>query len=63
MPLLAASFHNATLHEFLEWAQRVSLMPIYANADTPEDAKRARAAGATGIVYAVQNICSLLPNA
>ena len=41
--------HNATLHEYLEWARCASLTPIRANADTPEDAERARQAGAAGI--------------
>ena len=49
VPLRAASLHNATLHEFLGWAKCASLTPIRANADTPEDAERARRAGATGI--------------
>lgn len=49
VPLRSASLHNATLHEFLGWAQCVSSMPIRANADTPEDAQRARRAGAAGI--------------
>lgn len=49
LPLRSASLHNAALHEFLDWAQCVSAMPIRANADTPEDAQRARRAGAVGI--------------
>ena len=49
VPLRPASLHNATLNEFLGWAQCVSLTPIRANADTPEDAERARRAGAAGI--------------
>ena len=49
VPLRAASLHNATLHEFLGWAKCASVTPIRANADTPEDAERARRAGATGI--------------
>ena len=49
VPLRAASLHNATLHEFLGWAKCASATPIRANADTPEDAERARRAGATGI--------------
>ncbi|HZD75810.1 MAG TPA: pyruvate, phosphate dikinase [Acidobacteriaceae bacterium] len=49
VPLRAASLHNAKLNEFLGWAQCVSVTPIRANADTPEDAERARRAGAVGI--------------
>jgi pyruvate,orthophosphate dikinase len=49
VPLRAASLHNAMLHEFLRWAKCASVTPIRANADTPEDAERARRAGATGI--------------
>jgi pyruvate,orthophosphate dikinase len=49
VPLRAASLHNALLHEFLGWAKCASVTPIRANADTPEDAERARRAGATGI--------------
>ncbi len=49
VPLRAAALNNATLDEFLEWAQCVSVMPVRANADTPEDAARARRAGASGI--------------
>jgi pyruvate,orthophosphate dikinase len=49
VPLRAASLHNATLHEFLGWAQCIGVTPIRANADTPGDAERARRAGASGI--------------
>jgi pyruvate, orthophosphate dikinase len=49
VPLRPASMHNAMLHEFLGWAKCASMTPIRANADTPEDAERARRAGATGI--------------
>jgi pyruvate,orthophosphate dikinase len=49
VPLRQASMHNAMLHEFLGWAKCASAMPIHANADTPDDAERARRAGATGI--------------
>ena len=49
VPLRQASMHNAMLHEFLGWAKHASATPIHANADTPEDAERARRAGATGI--------------
>jgi pyruvate, orthophosphate dikinase len=49
VPLRQASMHDAMLHEFLGWAKCASAMPIHANADTPEDAERARQAGAIGI--------------
>jgi pyruvate,orthophosphate dikinase len=37
------------LAEFLAWADEVRRLEVWANADTPEDAERARALGATGI--------------
>ena len=37
------------LAEFLSWTDSLRRMEIWANADTPEDAKRARNLGATGI--------------
>jgi pyruvate,orthophosphate dikinase len=49
VPLRPGSLHNAALNEFLEWARCVSTTPMLANADTPEDAVRARRAGACGI--------------
>lgn len=39
----------AWLAEFLGWADVVKRMMVWGNADTPEDAKRARDLGATGI--------------
>ena len=39
----------AWLAEFLGWADDVRRMEVWANADTPEDAQRARDLGATGI--------------
>ena len=49
VPLRPATLHNSVLSEFLGWAQCVGATPIRANADTPEDAERARRAGAAGI--------------
>jgi pyruvate,orthophosphate dikinase len=37
------------LAEFLSWADEAMRLEVWANADTPEDAKRARELGATGI--------------
>jgi pyruvate,orthophosphate dikinase len=39
----------AWLAEFLSWADMVKRMEVWANADTPEDARKARDLGATGI--------------
>ncbi|MFN2462065.1 MAG: pyruvate, phosphate dikinase, partial [Candidatus Velthaea sp.] len=39
----------AWLAEFLQWADAVSRLEVWANADTPEDAQRARELGAKGI--------------
>jgi pyruvate,orthophosphate dikinase len=47
--LRPAALNNAVLDEFLGWAQCVGLTPVRANADTPEDAERARRVGASGI--------------
>jgi len=37
------------LHELLQWADEIRTLGVRANADTPEDAAKARAAGASGI--------------
>ena len=37
------------LAEFLSWADEVRTMEVWANADTPDDARKARDLGATGI--------------
>ena len=39
----------AWLSEFLSWADEVRRMEVWANADTPEDARKARELGAQGI--------------
>ena len=36
-------------HTFMEWADEIRDMDVRTNADTPEDAKRAREFGAQGI--------------
>ena len=37
------------LAEFLRWADEFKRLEVWANADTPEDARKARELGATGI--------------
>jgi pyruvate, orthophosphate dikinase len=49
VPLRPATLHNSVLSEFLGWAQCAGATTIRTNADTPEDAERARRAGASGI--------------
>ena len=48
-PLLEADPDNPRLARILEWADRVRTLRVRTNADTPEDARRARAFGAEGI--------------
>ena len=43
------SFDNPFLTKLLSWARECSVTAVWANADTPQDAERARDAGATGI--------------
>jgi pyruvate, orthophosphate dikinase len=43
------SFDNPYLTRLLLWARECSAIRVWANADTPQDAERAREAGATGI--------------
>jgi pyruvate, orthophosphate dikinase len=43
------SFDNPYLTRLLFWARECSAIHVWANADTPQDAERAREAGATGI--------------
>ncbi|MGE5559439.1 MAG: pyruvate, phosphate dikinase [Chloroflexota bacterium] len=47
-PLVPAQI-SAEFHTLLEWADEVRKIGVHANADTPEDARRAREFGATGI--------------
>ncbi len=49
MPLRAATEQHAELDRLLTWARASASCGVRANADTPEDAIAARAAGATGI--------------
>ncbi len=49
LPMLDASEENKLLFEFLKVCDSVKRLGIRANADTPEDAKRARQFGARGI--------------
>ncbi len=48
-PLVPPDPHNPYLAQILEWADTVRTMAVRANADTPEDAARAREFGAQGI--------------
>jgi len=48
-PLMPPDPHNPYLAQLLEWADRARTMEVRANADTPEDAERAREFGAQGI--------------
>ncbi|MFH1578494.1 MAG: pyruvate, phosphate dikinase [Candidatus Omnitrophota bacterium] len=49
LPMIANSQENKALNEFLKLCDRVRTLKIRTNADTPEDAQRARAFGAEGI--------------
>ena len=49
VPLRSAGLNIAVLDELLGWAECMAATPVHANADTPEDAWRARKSGATGI--------------
>jgi len=48
-PLVPPDPDNPYLQTILEWADRARTMSVRANADTPDDAARARAFGAQGI--------------
>ncbi len=48
-PLVPPDPDNPFLQTILEWADRARTMAVRANADTPDDAARARAFGAEGI--------------
>ncbi len=48
-PLLGSQAENPYLRRILEWADRARRLAVRANADTPEDAARARVFGAEGI--------------
>ncbi|MDD5259189.1 MAG: pyruvate, phosphate dikinase [bacterium] len=49
LPMVDASEENAILNEFLKVCDAVRKLKVRTNADTPEDAARARAFGAEGI--------------
>jgi pyruvate, orthophosphate dikinase len=49
LPMVDASEENAVLNEFLKVCDSVRKLKVRTNADTPEDAARARAFGAEGI--------------
>ncbi|HEX4022091.1 MAG TPA: pyruvate, phosphate dikinase [Acidobacteriaceae bacterium] len=49
IPLRPANSRNAFLDVLLDWAHEIGGMPVRANADTPEDARRSKMAGASGI--------------
>jgi pyruvate, orthophosphate dikinase len=49
VPLRAAGLNDVVIDELLDWAECIGITPVRANADTPEDAWRARKSGATGI--------------
>ncbi len=49
LPMVDASEENAVLNEFLKVCDAVRKLKVRTNADTPEDAARARAFGAEGI--------------
>jgi len=48
-PLRDPDLHNPYLERVLEWADRARVLKVRANADNPEDARRARDFGAQGI--------------
>ena len=48
VPLVEASF-SEEFEKILQWADEIAKLQVWANGDTPEDAKRARAFGAKGI--------------
>ncbi|MBI4585183.1 MAG: pyruvate, phosphate dikinase [Planctomycetes bacterium] len=49
LPMIKASEDNPILKEFLKICDRVRRLKVRTNADTPEDARKARAFGAEGI--------------
>lgn len=49
LPLSAKEAENASLAKLLDWAKHFGGLGVRANADTPQDAVRARRAGAVGI--------------
>ena len=49
LPMMESAEENVLLHQFLGFCDTVRTLGVRANADTPEDAKRARNFGAQGI--------------
>jgi pyruvate,orthophosphate dikinase len=49
LPMMESAEENVLLHEYLKVCDSVRKLGVRANADTPEDAKRARSFGAQGI--------------
>jgi len=49
LPMMESAEENVLLHEYLKVCDSVRRLGVRANADTPEDAKRARSFGAQGI--------------
>lgn len=49
LPMMRSAEENVLLHEFLKICDGVRKIGVRANADTPDDARRARAFGAQGI--------------
>jgi pyruvate, orthophosphate dikinase len=49
LPTLVASLDDPFLLQLLGWADRIRTLEVWANADYPRDAERARALGAEGI--------------
>jgi pyruvate,orthophosphate dikinase len=60
---LAEPEPSAELETVLAWADALRRLGVRANADTPEDARRARELGAEGIGCAAPSTCSWLPTA
>ena len=48
-PLIEPSLHEKYLHEFLKMADKFARLQVWANSDTPEEARQARELGAKGI--------------
>ncbi|HXK98733.1 MAG TPA: pyruvate, phosphate dikinase, partial [Acetomicrobium sp.] len=48
-PLVEPSLHEKYLHEFLKMADKFARLQVWANSDTPEEARQARELGAKGI--------------
>ncbi len=49
LPMVAGSEDNPTFRKFMTWCDKFRTLGVRANADTPEDARKAREFGAAGI--------------